>query len=334
MLHRLADLGNTVVVIEHNLDVIKTADWVIDLGPEAGSAAATWSPKARPRRSSRIGAGHTGRFLKPVLAAGPRAERTRFSPETKSTPGVGGKTRETTGLQASAIAAKIALARESESPERNGGTRGSSANDVAASTRQSERAKPESAISAEAKAPWEIDGRSWHTRDRVASNGRPIRWDGRILERIVDQIEALASSDSDTVSDSDSGFAPTDWSQRNVVRIHGSDKTKISFPFFHATTSSEWVVTLRFFVPKFSFSPGALAEELDLVPFHESPTPVLCDYPRVRIIDLGPFQEITIVGHALEEINTPAFDEFLREAAHAFLEIGKRRRLKTASELG
>ena len=56
MLNRLVDLGNTVVVIEHNLDVIKTADWIIDMGPEAGEAgAASWSPGTpeqvvRPRR--------------------------------------------------------------------------------------------------------------------------------------------------------------------------------------------------------------------------------------------------------------------------------------------
>ena len=64
----------------------------------------------------------------------------------------------------------------------------------------------------EVKAPWETDGRRWHTRDRTASNGRPARWDGRILERIVDRIEELGQSET--------GFAPTDWSQRGVVRIN------------------------------------------------------------------------------------------------------------------
>ena len=51
VLGRLVDGGNTVIVIEHNLDVIKTADWVIDMGPEGGPGAARWSPPARPRRS-------------------------------------------------------------------------------------------------------------------------------------------------------------------------------------------------------------------------------------------------------------------------------------------
>ena len=155
------------------------------------------------------------------------------------------------------------------------------------------------------------------------------RWDGRILERVVDQVEALAASSAG----SDTGFAPTDWSQRNVVRIIGSDKTKINFPFFHATTSSEWVVTLRFFVPKEHVPPPGLEGQLELVPFHESATPVLCDQPRLKFTDLGPFQEITIVGHAAEEFDTPGFDAFLRKAVRAFLDIGKPSKLKKASDL-
>ena len=118
------------------------------------------------------------------------------------------------------------------------------------------------------------------------------------------------------------------------MRISGSDKTRISFPFFHATTSSEWVVTLRFFVPKNTFRPRVLEGQLKLVPFHESATPVLCDQPRLKLTDLGPFQEITIVGHAAEDFNTPGFDAFLRKAVQAFLDMGKPSKLKKASELG
>ncbi|MFQ5414022.1 MAG: excinuclease ABC subunit A, partial [Phycisphaerae bacterium] len=82
VLHRLVDLGNTCICIEHNLDVIKTADWVIDLGPEAGDAGGAVVAEGTPEAiaacgvgGSSDGASHTGAALAPVLAAGPVAER-------------------------------------------------------------------------------------------------------------------------------------------------------------------------------------------------------------------------------------------------------------------
>ncbi len=70
VLHRLVDKGNTVVVIEHNLDVVKTADWVIDLGPEGGAAGGTVVAAGTPERVARVEASYTGRFLRKVLAVG------------------------------------------------------------------------------------------------------------------------------------------------------------------------------------------------------------------------------------------------------------------------
>jgi excinuclease ABC subunit A len=67
VLHRLRDAGNTVVVIEHNLDVIKTADWVIDLGPEGGDRGGRIIARGTPEQIARDKASHTGRFLAPVL---------------------------------------------------------------------------------------------------------------------------------------------------------------------------------------------------------------------------------------------------------------------------
>jgi excinuclease ABC subunit A len=182
------------------------------------------------------------------------------------------------------------------------------------------------------KAPWEINGRQWHTRDRVAKNGRPARWDGRILERIIDRIEALAASLSGPTSTA--SLAPTDWSQRNFVRISGSNPTQINFPFLHAATSSEWVITVRFFVPRNTFREHALAKQLNLVPFHQSETPVLCDQPRLKVIDIGPYQEVTIVGHASEDFETPGFDAFLEKSVTAFLEKNNGSKLRKASDLG
>jgi excinuclease ABC subunit A len=68
VLGRLVDQGNSVVVIEHNLDVIKTADWVIDMGPEGGSGGGTVVAQGTPEDIAAVNASHTGRFLAEVLA--------------------------------------------------------------------------------------------------------------------------------------------------------------------------------------------------------------------------------------------------------------------------
>ena len=67
VLHRLRDQGNTVVVIEHNLDVIKTADWIIDLGPEGGEGGGKIIACGTPEQVAEIKASHTGQYLKPML---------------------------------------------------------------------------------------------------------------------------------------------------------------------------------------------------------------------------------------------------------------------------
>jgi excinuclease ABC subunit A len=67
VLHRLRDHGNTVVVIEHNLDVIKTADWLVDLGPEGGSKGGQIIAVGTPEEVSEMKQSHTGYYLKPLL---------------------------------------------------------------------------------------------------------------------------------------------------------------------------------------------------------------------------------------------------------------------------
>src|SRR4051812_5494511 len=74
LLHRLVDLGNTVVVIEHNLDVIKTADWVIDLGPEGGAGGGELLAVGTPEEVAAIQDSYTGRYLRQVLPA-PKVKR-------------------------------------------------------------------------------------------------------------------------------------------------------------------------------------------------------------------------------------------------------------------
>ena len=70
VLHHLRDQGNTIVVIEHNLDVIKTADWVVDLGPEGGSGGGMIIAEGTPEQVAKNKKSHTGVYIKQHLAAG------------------------------------------------------------------------------------------------------------------------------------------------------------------------------------------------------------------------------------------------------------------------
>jgi excinuclease ABC subunit A len=75
VLHRLRDRGNTIVVIEHNLDVIKTADWIVDLGPEGGDGGGEIIATGTPEDVATNKRSFTGRYLKPLLGVSPRAKR-------------------------------------------------------------------------------------------------------------------------------------------------------------------------------------------------------------------------------------------------------------------
>lgn len=152
VLNRLVDLGNSVVVIEHNLDVIKTADWVIDIGPEAGDdgglIVAEGTPedivehakRARSKRNKdQLLRCHTGEALAATLEAGPYKKRAIYD-----------------------FAADEKL----------------QAGDLDITT-----------VGREARMPWEADGSRWHTRDRVSRKGTPCRWDGKILKEVIERIE-------------------------------------------------------------------------------------------------------------------------------------------------
>ena len=68
VLHSLVDKGNTVVVIEHNLEVIKTADWVIDIGPEGGHKGGMVIAEGTPEEVAKVEKSYTGQYLKPLLS--------------------------------------------------------------------------------------------------------------------------------------------------------------------------------------------------------------------------------------------------------------------------
>ncbi|QDV52653.1 excinuclease ABC subunit UvrA [Gimesia fumaroli] len=160
VLNSLVELGNTVIVIEHNLDVIKTADWLVDVGPEAGIGGgriiAAGTPeklvehadrfqkqkgKARSSKSKQppLLRSYTGEILKPILASGDREEREVFDAQS-----LGEK-------QAGDLDLKQ--------------------------------------IGRDAQMPWQKEGRRWHTQDHVSLSGAACQWEGGALEAVIDFVE-------------------------------------------------------------------------------------------------------------------------------------------------
>jgi excinuclease ABC subunit A len=84
VLHRLRDHGNTVVVIEHNLDVIKTADWIVDLGPEGGDGGGRIIASGTPEDVAKAKGSHTGRYLARFLASRPTPAKPKAAGKRKS----------------------------------------------------------------------------------------------------------------------------------------------------------------------------------------------------------------------------------------------------------
>ena len=283
VLNRLVDLGNTVVVIEHNLDVIKTADWVIDMGPEAGDeggyVVAAGTPehivehagaerKKKPTKKKAVTSSgtdvsathpmrsHTGEVLAPVMADSPKVERKPY--------------------------------------------------DFAAEEARRKGDKDIRDVGGEANMPWEIDGPRWHTSERLARNGNDCRWDGRVLAEVVDRIE-------------DAGiFSATDWDSRSVVEIRGTKKS-VGW-FFHAITAEEWLLKMKFRVSRNTFRREELVGRLELKPLNDMPDlPLYGTQPRVKCKNLrGPWQEVELRVHGYKEIDRPEFWRFVDQAVAGF----------------
>jgi len=256
VLHRLVDLGNTVITVEHNLDVIKTADWIIDMGPEAGAGGGTVVALGTPEDLVRQFEGgaktHTGRILKGVLEAGPHAERPKFDPRAASA-------------------------------KRDGDL------DI-------------SDVGKDQLLPWQADGPLWHTKDRVTTTGKPVKWDGDALAWVIDLVNELGT------------FSETNWNHRSIVEIPLTKKSEGWF--LHAMTGHEAYFKLVFRVPGRPFKSEALEAKLALRPLSDTPglEGLARDDNRVEVASVPGGQQIVVVVHKKDEIDTPAFREFLTRA--------------------
>jgi excinuclease ABC subunit A len=275
VLDSLVEKGNTVVVIEHNLDVIKTADWLIDMGPEAGRGGGRIVAQGTPEQVVAQAAAftaqkddgpllrsYTGELLEPVLAESPRQEREIFDAE------------------------KAAEKRKGDLSLRE--------------------------IGKEAKMPWQVDGRKWHLETRMSHNGKPVKWSGAALARVVAVIEA------------DERFLPITWTERSVVEVMG--KTTAIGWFLHALTGDEWLCTLKFRVPPGTFQEAKLAGQLNLKALADiDELPTYSNTPRVQVRKgKGPFQEVTVTIFGLADVEQAAFQEFLKEAVAGYFRVGEK----------
>ncbi len=292
VLQRLVDLGNTVLVVEHNLDVLKCADWIIDLGPEGGEAGGDIVAMGTPEqvsssevrsqksevteadRAARESGGgpasdfllltsdftsHTGAALAPVLAAGPYQPRAVYD-------------------------AAAHAAREIEADRIRFG-------DVGKGVRM----------------PWQVDGRKWHLEQRSSRDGRPRRWEPAALEFVEQLVQRIGRG----------LFAPTNWNERASVEI-----TAPGAPvwFLHALTGGEWLLELYFRVPPGTFNSRRLEAQLGLKRLDErDDLPIYGNEPRVEVRRRADgFDAVAVYVHDRREIDTPAFRRFVREAVAAY----------------
>jgi excinuclease ABC subunit A len=179
--------------------------------------------------------------------------------------------------------------------------------DFAAELAERESDRDITEVGRDARMPWEIDGRHWHTVDRVGRTGNPCRWDGRILAEVIDRIQ-----------DQSDLFAETDWNTRSVVEICAAKKSEGWF--FHAITGEEWLLKMKFRTARNTFQREELVEQLDLKPLNDMPElPLYGTEPRVRCKNLrGPWQEVELRAHSHHEIDRTEFWEFVDRAVAGF----------------
>lgn len=285
VLNSLVEQGNTVVVIEHNLDVIKTADWIIDIGPEAGSGGGQIVVAGTPEDVVAY-ADNT-----PQKASRRNGNATRAKKRTAASKD--DPPRSWTGEMLAPVMAE------------------SKAGDIDTFDARAVAKRKSSDVSVDqlgksAQLPWEADGKRWHTKDCLSHDGQRCLWDGQALQFVID---LLAEDDR---------LTPVNWNHRSTVEVKAQGGLGW---FLHARTGHEWMLSLCFRVKKNSFSQKDLDDALNLTPIDDvEEIHYYSQSPRVKARNMkSPWQEVTIKVWKKQEIDTPEFRQFLQQAAEAHL---------------
>ncbi|MDA7950353.1 MAG: excinuclease ABC subunit UvrA [Pirellulaceae bacterium] len=270
VLQRLVDLGNSVLLIEHNLDVIKVSDWLIEMGPEGGDSGGqvlycgtpedlVANEKVQAKRSAKkkeFVFSHTAKALLPVLEGSQSQTRATYS-------------------RAKAIEEEEAESTELQELQDN------------------------------FQMPWEEDGHKWHTEGRLDRKGQPCRWDGQILEKVLEKIHSYGD------------FPETNYSNKTVVEV--TSHRKSAGWFFHAITAETWLIKMKFRVAAGTFKQASLLKRLPLTSLNEmDDLPIYGNESRVSCKQLGRWQELQIKAHTFEELDRPEFYVILEEAVDGF----------------
>ncbi|MBL8888420.1 MAG: excinuclease ABC subunit UvrA [Planctomycetaceae bacterium] len=309
VLQRLVDLGNTVIVIEHNMDVIKCADWIIDLGSEAGQeggqVVVAGTPEDVVRYTEMAEASARG---EDPFSVGKKRER-----KTKATTTGGKKRRLDTADTDAAVAVAERLPKDLAW---NRSHTGIALAEALAEGKYQERPiyihTPDTMLGegdlsledagAATPMPWEVDGKVWHTTNRLDRQGAVCRWDGRMLTTLVEAIEGSKK------------YGETFWNHQLVVEVPFQNKSRGWF--FRAFTTNSHHLVVQFRVRPKTFIPADLMSALALgTPEIAEQSPKEKSEPRVKLSRArGPSQEVEIRLYSMAELQAPGFQAFLQEA--------------------
>ena len=285
VLHRLVDQGNTVLCIEHNLDLIKQADWVIDLGPGPAERGGEVVVEGTPQTVAGCKTSLTGKVLKPILEAGPHAQREVFDPKEAARKALG----KTPARRAKTIKAE-------EEP------------DLDDEVTRVERAKPESTDWSD--LPWKKDGQAWHLEQRHRT-AEPRHWDADALRWLIERVKQVGGE----------AFEHADWANVAHVEVRAIEARESSDWFLHVLTSGADLFDAYFRVPGGTFGEAGLIKQLAIPTLDERPdAPVGGNWQRVSVrTDARDIQSVRIQVFDLEDIRTKPFETFLQQAIQAHL---------------